>query len=105
MPDFTDKLKPSEPSGPASLAKERDGSSIPVPELSQHLLGSQFLDRQARIVRELEKEKLLSKTTQLNMSRPDRYKLGLARAKLLRRMTDKLKWDAEDTKMCEAYTH
>lgn len=49
------------------------------------------------------KEKLLTKETQLNLSRPERYKLGLARAKLLRRMSDKLKWDSEDAKMCEAF--
>lgn len=50
----------------------------------------------------VKKEKLLTKETQLNLSRPERYKLGLARAKLLRRMSDSFKWDTEDAKMCEA---
>lgn len=101
MPDFTDKLKPKEPSGPSSLAKERVSSCVPVKDLSRHLFPDGFLERQARVLKDLEKERLVSKATQLNLSRPDRYKLGLARAKLLRRKVNELKWDGEDVKMCE----
>jgi acyl-CoA oxidase len=99
MVDFTAKLLPAEPRGPDTLAKERAQSSLPVKELANHLLSSEYLERQERVLKELKKEKLLSKTTQQNLSRPDRYKLGLARAKLLRRMSDRLGWSFEDYRM------
>lgn len=100
MVDFTGKLQPAQPTGPDTLANERAQSALPVKELANHLLSEGgFLQRQDRILKELEKEKLFSKRTQQNLSRPDRYKLGLARAKLLRRMSDKLGWDFEDYKM------
>jgi|SRR5277367_4549671 len=99
MADFTAKLLPAEPRGPDTLAKERAQTSLPVRELANHLLSSGYLERQDRVLKQLKKEKLLSKSTQQNLSRPDRYKLGLARAKLLRRMSDKLGWSMEDYKM------
>lgn len=102
MPDFTDKLRPSQPDGPTTLARERGQSNINVDELSQHLLAADgFLDRQARILPLLQREPLFSKEKQQNLSRPERFKLGLARAKLLRRMTEKHRWSHEDYKMAE----
>ena len=98
--DFASRLKPAEPSGSAILGSERERSSVPVSDLAQHLFArDDFLQRQDRVLRELLKEPLLSKQTQQHLSRPDRYKLGLARAKLLRRMADRLGWDTEDHKM------
>jgi acyl-CoA oxidase len=99
MRDFTDKLKPAEPTGPEALAKERSQSTLPVQELAQHLFSDGFLQRQERIVKELQKHKLFSKQNQLNLARPDRYKLGLARAKLTRRIAAKQNWDDEDHHM------
>jgi acyl-CoA oxidase len=90
------KLLPAEPRGPDALVKERAQSSLPVKELAKHLLSSEYFDRQERILKNLKREKFLSKSTQQNLSRPDRYKLGLARANLLRRMSDKLGWSFED---------
>lgn len=102
MPDFTDTLWPAEPDGPTTLAKERSQSLLQVEELAEHLLGRDgFLKRQERILPVLQRELLLDKSTQQNLSRPDRYKLGLARAKLLRRLADKHGWDLEDYKMAE----
>jgi acyl-CoA oxidase len=105
MADFTEKLQPAEPTGSDTLAKERAQSSLPVKNIASHLLGDEYLKRQERILEELKKEKLLSKSTQQNLSRPDRYKLGLARAKLLRRMSDRLKWDHEDYRMLVKASH
>lgn len=97
MPDFTDNLSPAEPSGPSILAKERGQSDVPVEELSKHLLSSNgFLERQARILPILENDHLFSKTKQMNLSRPERYHLGLARAKKLRRLADQHGWDQDD---------
>jgi acyl-CoA oxidase len=100
MKDFTDHLQPARPTGQETLAKERSQSSIDANALGNHLLSSDgFLERQQRILQAVQKEKLLSKEKQQNLSRPDRYKLGLARAKLLRRMYDKLGWNEDDLKM------
>ena len=100
MADFTDNLKPAEPRGPETLAKEREQSTLPVQELAKHLLSRDgFLERQERVLEELQRERLFSKETQQNLSRQERYHLGLARAKLLRRMSDKLKWDLQDYRM------
>lgn len=102
MPDFTDKLRPSQPDGPSTLAQEREQSNISTEELGKHLLASDgFLERQARILPILQQEPILSKTKQQNLSRPERFKLGLARAKLLRRLSDKHKWSHDDYKMAE----
>lgn len=100
MPDFTDNLKPAEPSGAQALAEQRAGSNVPVRELAQHLMSQDgFLERQERVLKQVLKEPLLDKSTQQQLSRPERYKLGLARAKLLRRMADRIGWDHEDHKM------
>lgn len=100
MRDFTDELKPAGPGGPAILAKEREQSDVPIDELSRHLLSrNNFLERQERVLRILEKDPLFSKSKQQNLSRPERYHLGLARAKKLRRLQDKHGWDEEDQAM------
>ncbi|KAH8697520.1 acyl-CoA dehydrogenase/oxidase C-terminal [Talaromyces proteolyticus] len=102
MPDFTDKLQPSKPDGPTILAKERAQSNISAEELAQHLLSHDgFLERQARILPILEKEPLFNKKQQANLSRPDLFKLALARAKLLRRLVDRHGWNIDDYKMAE----
>ncbi|KAJ5539722.1 hypothetical protein N7513_008054 [Penicillium frequentans] len=102
MPDFADKLRPSQPDGPTTLAREREQSSISTEELGKHLLSSDgFLERQARILPIVQREPLLAKDKQQNLSRPERFKLGLARAKLLRRLVDQHQWNHEDHKMAE----
>lgn len=101
MPDFTDKLKPRY-DGTATLQAERDASSINVDELTQHLLSRDgFLERQQKVMDVLKKDPLFNKDQTLNISRPDRYKLGLARAKTLVRMGKKLGWNQDDLKMAE----
>lgn len=100
MPDFTDLLKPALPDGPSILAEERSRSDVSVEELTRHLLSrDDFHDRQARILIILERDPIFGKARQLNLSRPDRYHLGLARAKKLRRSADQHGWDAKDLEM------
>ena len=99
MPDFTDHLKPAS-NGTAILTEEREQSNVPVDELAKHLLSrDDFLARQDRILKVLEKDPLFNKTKQFNLSRPERYQLGLARAKKLRRYADQHGWSNEDQKM------
>lgn len=101
MPDFTDTLKPAQ-DGNRIITKEREGSNVPVDELSQHLLTrGDFLRRQAKVLKVLKKEPLFRKHKQLNLSRPERYHLGLARAKKLLRLRKEHGWDDEDHKMSE----
>ncbi|OCT44470.1 Peroxisomal acyl-coenzyme A oxidase 1 [Cladophialophora carrionii] len=94
--DFTDRLKPAEPSGPDTLRQERAGSKIDVKPLSTFLLGPDFLQAQEQALSILTDDKLFSKAAQANLSRPERYMLGLARAKKLRRLADQHKW-TDDT--------
>ena len=101
MSDFTDNLKPASPSGPDILALERSQSDVPVEELSKHLFPDNFLSRQQRILLVLEQDSLFTKIKQQNLSRPERYQLGLARAKKLRRLADEHGWDAEDQVMSQ----
>ncbi|KAL1797116.1 hypothetical protein ACET3X_003722 [Alternaria dauci] len=104
MRDFTDHLKPAR-DGTATLQAERDASDINVHELAQHLLGRDgFLERQDKVLRVLSKEKLFNKDQQLNLSRPERYHLGLARAKAIQRLMRREGWDHEDYKMAEYLT-
>jgi hypothetical protein len=104
MVDFTDRLKPAH-NGTATLQAERAGSGIDVDQLAQHLLGrDDFLKRQEKVLRVLSKEKVFSKDQQLNLSRPERYHLGLARAKAIQRLMRREGWDHEDYSMAEYLT-
>jgi acyl-CoA oxidase len=83
--DFTANLRPHpDADGSAILAHERQRSAINEAELSNHLFGSTYLERQRRVLKALMKDKMFSKSNQANLSRPDRYKLGLARGKRMR---------------------
>ncbi|KAK7883621.1 hypothetical protein LTR67_011031 [Exophiala xenobiotica] len=105
MADFTDKLRPAEPQGPSILAQERAGSRVNVEQLAHHLLSrNDFLPRQKKILSILEPIPYFCKKNQLNMARPDRYHLGLARAKTLRRLSLKHGWDRDDYTMADYLT-
>lgn len=101
MPDFTDNLRPRQPDGPTLLARERAQSSLSIEDLSNHLFKDDFLQRQSRILPILKKGPLFDKSHQLSLSRPDRFKLALARGKLLRRLADKHSWTQEEHEMAE----
>lgn len=97
--DFTAALKPAPPDGATILANERARSPINVDELSTNLLSPSFLERQERVLNALLKEPVFKKSNQSNLSRPDRYKLGLARGKKIRQLKEKLGWSQDDYKM------
>ena len=102
MGDFTAKLQPVSPAGPQILAEERSCSSVNVDTLARHLLHRDgFLERQKRLIPILESQPVFSKRNQLNLARPDRYHLGLARAKTLRRLSIKHGWTKQDFSMAE----
>ena len=102
MADFTDNLRPAPPFPQDVLAGERKRSSIQVDQLAQHLLfRNDFLARQKKVIPVLQSHAVFSKKNQLNLARPDRYHLGLARAKAIQRLKQKHGWDHEDFKMAE----
>jgi acyl-CoA oxidase len=102
MADFTDKLRPADPSGPSILQQERAGSDVDIGQLAKHLLSrNDFLERQQRILAIIKDIPYFQKKNQLNMARPDRYHLGLARAKTLKRLSIKHNWNDEDYKMAD----
>jgi acyl-CoA oxidase len=100
MSDFSDELEPGGPQGPEILSMERSKSDINVRALAHHLLHrGQHLERQKKILPVLENRAIFSKKNQLNLSRPDRYHLSLARSKDLRRLSLEHNWDIDDYKM------
>ncbi|KAF2167598.1 hypothetical protein M409DRAFT_66087 [Zasmidium cellare ATCC 36951] len=99
--DFTDGLKPASPDGATTIGTERTRSDIPVNALSEHLLTREYIERQKRILSFLEKDDLFNKKTQYSLSRPDRYRLGLARAKRAKQFAVKHGWDEDVYKMAE----
>ncbi|KAG9793196.1 Peroxisomal acyl-coenzyme A oxidase 1 [Exophiala dermatitidis] len=102
MADFTNTLRPAGPQGPEILSQERAGSDVNVDQLATHLLSrNDFLQRQKKILAILEGIPIFCKRNQLNMARPDRYHLGLARAKMLRRLSLKHGWDRDDYIMAD----
>lgn len=102
MSDFSSRLRPSDPSTQSTLAQERSKSNLPVAELTRHLLSHDgFLERQCRILPIITAEPLFSKQHQLHMARSERYKLGLARAKQLRRIGTQHSWTMADYNMAE----
>lgn len=102
MSDFSGELKPADPQGPVVLSKERNRSSIDVERLAHHLLHrGGFLERQRKILSIISNRALFSKKNQLNISRPERYHLGLARSKELRRLSLQHDWTPEDYKMAQ----
>lgn len=100
--DWSKQLKPHpDANGAEILRRERQRSSINVDALSQHIFGDEYLSRQARITTILSREKIYDKTQQANLSRPDRYLLGLARGKRMRQLMDEHRWDNDDLLMAE----
>lgn len=102
MTDFTDNLRPADPQGPNILAQERSGSKVNTDQLAKHLLSrNDFLNRQQKVLSILEPIPIFCKKNQLNMARPDRYHLSLARSKMLRRLSLKHGWDRDDYLMAD----
>lgn len=100
MTDFSNELKPADPQGPEILAKERASSNVDHEQLARQLFQrGDFLQRQSKILRVLEGRPIFSKRNQLNLSRPDRYHLALARSKELRRLSLRHKWSIDDDKV------
>ena len=96
---FVQKLEAAQPECSNTLASERAQSSIDVSNLALHIRGKAELERQERILNQLVQHKVFSKDRQANLSRPDRYRLGLARSKQLIRLQKEHNWSDDDFEM------
>ena len=96
--DFTDDLRPAVPGGP-QLERERAKSTLTVGKMAEYLLGAEYLTSQERILKLLESNVLFRKARQLDLSRRDRFKLILLRAKWLRRMSMTYNWTTDERQM------
>ncbi|KAH8811894.1 acyl-CoA dehydrogenase/oxidase C-terminal [Xylogone sp. PMI_703] len=91
-PQWVKDLKPAAPQGADLLQAERDKSNINVEQLSNLLFTKEALDRQDRILKILENEKVFDKSRDYYDGRIDKFKTALARAKRLRQLQVKHNW-------------
>jgi acyl-CoA oxidase len=95
-PQWVKDLKPSPPQGTDLIQAERNKSKISVEKLSDFLFSKEVLERQERILKILQAEKVFDKSQNYFDGRVERFKTSLARAKRLRQLQVKHKWDRED---------
>lgn len=95
-PQWVKDLKPSPPQGVDLIIAERDKSEISVEKLSNFLFSKEALERQDRILKILQAEKVFDKSQNYFDGRVDRFKTALARAKKLRQLQVKHNWDRDD---------
>ncbi|GAB7351975.1 hypothetical protein MBLNU459_g2502t1 [Dothideomycetes sp. NU459] len=98
-PQWVKELKPSGPQGSELLSQERAKSNVNVEQLSKFLFTQEGLDRKRRILKILQSEKVFDKSQNYFAGRVDRFETALARAKKLRQLQVKHKWEQED-KIC-----
>jgi acyl-CoA oxidase len=95
-PQWVLDLKPSGPQGSELLKAERDKSKVSVEKLSTFLFTKKALDRQDKILKILQAEKVFDKSQNYFDGRTERFKTALARAKKLRQLQVKHNWDRDE---------
>ncbi len=95
-PSWVEKLTPSGPQGSELLQQERAQSNIPVEKLSEFLFTKEVLDRQERILKVLQSEKVFDKSSNYFDGRVERFQTALARSKRLQQLTNKYKWSKDE---------
>ncbi|KAH6712989.1 acyl-CoA dehydrogenase/oxidase C-terminal [Leptodontidium sp. 2 PMI_412] len=95
-PQWVKDLKPSAPQGSDLIKAEREKSKISVEKLSNFLFTKDVLDRQDKILKILEAEKVFDKSQNYFDGRVDKFKTALARAKRLRQLQVKHNWNRDD---------
>ena len=98
-PQWVAKLKPSGPQGTELLSQERAQSNIPVDKLSGFLFTKEVLERQERILKILEADKIFDKSQNYFDGRVERFKTALARQKRLSQLSNKYGWSRDDYQM------
>jgi acyl-CoA oxidase len=95
-PQWVKDLKPAPPQGTELISVERDKSKISVEKLSNFLFTKETLERQDRILKILQAEKVFDKSQNYFDGRVDKFKTALARAKRLRQLQVKHKWNRDE---------
>ncbi|MCJ1295159.1 fatty-acyl coenzyme A oxidase [Xylographa carneopallida] len=93
------KLTPSEPQGSDLLIQERSKSNLDVDKLATFLFTNEVLQRQAKILKVLQADKVFDKSQNYFDGRVDRFKTALARAKRLEQLKVKNRWTQEEFQM------
>ena len=104
-PSWVKKLTPSGPQGSELLAHERNQSNLSVNKLATFLFTKEVLDRQQRIVKILEAEKVFDKSQNYFDGRVDRFQTALARAKRLQHLKAKHEWSQDDYTVATDVSH
>ncbi|KAF4978174.1 hypothetical protein FZEAL_5419 [Fusarium zealandicum] len=95
-PDWVKALTPSGPQGSELLAQERAKSDINVDQLATFLFTDEVLERDARLLKILQSDPVFDKSQNYFRGRQERFEAALQRAKTLRLLSVKHKWnDAE----------
>ena len=95
-PQWVKDLKPAPPQGVDLIQAERDKSKVNVEKLSNFLFTKEVLERQERILKILQAEKVFDKSQNYFDGRVDRFKTALARAKRLRQLQVKHNWNRDE---------
>jgi acyl-CoA oxidase len=95
-PQWVKDLKPSPPQGGDLLKAEYAKSKISVEKLSNFLFTKEVLDRQQRILKILQADKIFDKSQNYFDGRVDRFQTSLARAKRLRQLQVKHSWGEDE---------
>ena len=95
-PTWVKSLTPSEPQGSNLLLQERNKSNLDVDRLATFLFTDEVLQRQAKILKVLQADKVFDKSQNYFDGRVDRFKTALARAKRLEQLKVKNKWTNEE---------
>lgn len=96
QPDWVAKLTPSGPQGSELLAMERAKSHINVEKLTNFMFGKEALDRQAKVLKALENDKVFDKSNNYFMGRVEKFPVALARAKRMRQLQVQNNWTEAD---------
>ena len=95
-PEWVKKLKPSGPQGSEMLQAERDQSNVAVGKLADLLHTREVLERQQRILKILQQEKVFDKSLNHSLGRVERIKGSLAKAKRLQQLKVRHGWSQDE---------
>ncbi|KAI5289625.1 fatty-acyl coenzyme A oxidase [Ascosphaera aggregata] len=96
VPEWVQKLTPSEPRGADILQQERTNSAITVERLSELIHTKEVLERQDRLLKILQADPVFDKTETHSLGRVERIKRALAKGKRLRQLSQEHQWSELD---------
>lgn len=96
-PDWVKALKPSGRQGSQCLSTERDKSNIDVDKLASYLFTDEVLEERSKILEVLKADPVFDKTQNYFRGRESRIETALARAKRLRQLAVKHKWNKDQS--------